>query len=257
MANGYREWKFQLVNKRTKLPINDDTGKYIVMTVDTPVIAPIYSDDVGSAPAFVATNVASTMTDGIGRWFMTADVEKVDITILTASGQAIFIKDLTPNMHRIEVDTEKKYQMLIFPYYNYIPTPFVSASITATASVWGNGLSIPSNTVTKDCFCRTYTLGTTQVLNIGVSGTPSGLLQAVTAASTGYHVCQRGLIASAGTATFYLGNLLCTVTGFMDTPYPIGTVTASTGGLVFNNVTVTTLAAGCGWVYLKYELLPV
>lgn len=257
MAAGYTEYYVQLVNKRTKAPIDDDTGKYIVMTADSAVLATIYSDAQGTAPAFVATNVASTISNGIIRFWTASSVESVDITILTAAGQAIFVSALTPSQHRVEVDTEESEQLLIFPYYNYIPLPYVSASITATASIWGNGLSIPSNTITKDCWVRTETLGTTQVLNIGVSGTPSGLLQAVTAAATGYHVCQRGLIASAGTATFYLGNLLCTVTAFMDTPYPLGTATASTGALVFNTVTVTTLAAGTGWVYLKYDLLPV
>lgn len=257
MGSSYTEYFVQLVDKRTKLAIDDDTGKYIVMTADSAVLATIYSDNQGTAPAYVATNVAGTITNGQIRFFTAASVTSVDLTLLTATGQAVFVSGLTPSQHRIEIDTEKTEQLLIFPYYNYIPTPYVSASLTATASIWGNGLSIPSNSITKDCWVRTETLGTTQVLNIGVSGTPSGLLQAVTAAATGYHVCQRGLIATAGTAAFYLGNLLCTVTGFMDTPYPIGTSTASTGALVFNTVTVTTLAAATGWVYLKYELLPV
>jgi hypothetical protein len=253
MAIAYTEYYVQLINKRTKMPINDDTGKFIVMTASSPVLATIYSDNKGTVPSLGVTSVANTMTDGIIQFWTATSVTSVDLTIQTAAGQAIFVSGLTPSQHRVEVDTQKTEQLLIFPYYNYIPTPYTSASITATASAWGNGLSIPANSITKDCFARTFTLGTSQVLNIGISGTPSGLLQAVTAAATGYHVCQRGLIASAGTATFYLGNLLCTITAFMDTPFANAAATA----LVFNTVTSTTLAAACGWVYLRYELLPV
>ena len=252
MANGYREWKFQLVNKRTKLPVNDDTGKYIVMTVDTPVLAPIYTDDTGTAPAFVATNVASTMTDGVGRWFMTSDVEEVDITIVTAAGQAIFVKDLTPDMHRVEVDTESLSQILVLPYYNYIPTPFVSASVTATASIWSQGIAIPAKTLVKDCWCKVVTTGTAAVRSFGVSATASGLLGVVTGDVTGYKIPKEPYVLSA-TATFTKGMLLlgADTTCLVRTPYLVSAATTP----VFFNLTVTTMAADTGYVYISYDRL--
>ena len=249
----YTEYQFQLYNKRTKMPINDDMGKFIVMTVDTPTLATIYSDDQGSAPALVATNVTSSITDGKGRFFTAQSVESVDLTILTGNGQAIFVKGFTPSQHRIEVDVETRAQVLILPYYNYIPTPFVSASVTATGSAWGPGLSLPANTITKDCWCRTATLGTAQTLNIGVSGTPSGLIQGVTAAVTGYHYPLTPEV-TGGTATFTRGTLLmASLTNLNRTNY----VAAAATGLVFYNTTATTLAAAAGWIYISYDILPV
>lgn len=253
MSASYTEYYVQLINARTKSPVDDDTGKYIVMTAGSPVLATIYSDDTGTAPAFVATNVASTMTNGVIRFWTASSVTSVDVSILTATGQAVFVSGLTPSQHRVEIDTEKVEQMLIVPTYNYIPTPFVSASITATASIWGLGISLPAKAVVKDCFARTSTLGTTQVLNFGVSATPSGLLQGVTAAVTGYHIPVNGLIATGGTATFYIGTLLATATAILRNNYAAGAAT----GLVFNTVTVTTLAAATGWIYISYDLTPV
>lgn len=253
----YTEYYFQLWNKRTQRPINDDTGKYIVMTVDTPTLATIYSDSQGTAPAFVATNVASTLTDGVGRFWTAQSVESVDVSILTAGGQAIFIKGMTPSEHRIEVDVEKRDQKLIFPYYNYIPTPYVSASVTATGSAWSPGFSLPANSYVRDAWIRTYTLGTTSTINFGVSGTPSGLVQGVTAAVTGVHYpLPMDSTLTGGTATFTRGTLLVP-TSTNVSPYPKWYVTPGATGLVFYDNTSTVLAAGCGWVYICYDKMPV
>lgn len=253
MASSYTEYFVQLVNKRTKQAIDDDSGKYIVMTVDVPTLATIYSDNQGTAPAYVATNVAGTITNGQIRFYTATSVTSVDLSILTADGQAVFVKGLTPSQHRVEVDVENTDQLLIFPYYNYIPTPYVSASITATGSAWSPGLAIPANAIVKDCWARTSTLGTTSTINIGVSGTPSGLLAGVTAAVTGIHYPLTPEV-TGGTATFARGTLLmATLTNLNLTNY----VAAAATSLVFYNNTVTVLAAEKGWVYLSYELLPV
>ena len=134
MGSSFTEYQAQLINKRTQKPIDDDTGTYIVMTASSAVLATIYSDDQGTAPAFTYANVASTMTNGEIRFWTSNSVTSVDITIMTAAGQAVFVSGLTPSQHRIEVDTESREQMLILPYYNYIPTPFTSASLTCYSS---------------------------------------------------------------------------------------------------------------------------
>ncbi len=251
MSAVYTEYYVQLVNKRTKATIDDDTGKFIVLTAGSAVLQTIYSDENGAVPAFVYSNVTSTMTDGVIRFFTALSVTSVDLSILTAGGQAIFVKSLTPSQHRVEVDTEQPDQILVLPVYNYIPTPFTSASITATASVWGQGMSLPAGILVKDVYSNIETLGTGALVNIGISGTPSGLQQQITGSVTGVHI-PISLVATAATATFYFGSLLATTTQFVPLPYFVPAVT----GLVFNNVTVTTLAAMTGWVYIRYDLLP-
>lgn len=253
MGSSYTEYYVQLINARTKSTIDDDTGKYIVMTAGTPALATIYSDDQGTAPAYGATNVAGTITNGVIRFFTASSVTSVDLTILTGAGQAVFVEGLTPSQHRVEVNLEKLEQLLIYPYYNYIPTPYVSASITATGSAWGVGLALPANSITKDCWCRTSTLGTAQTINIGISGTPSGLLQGVTAAVTGYHYPLTPEV-TGGTATFNRGTLLMATLTNLNRTNLVGAAVTS---LVFFNTTATTLAAANGWVYISYDILPV
>lgn len=254
MGAKYTEYFVQLVNARTKQPINDDTGIYCVLTAGSPVLATIYSDETGTAPAFTAANVTSTMTDGKIRFFTASSVTSVDLSIVTANGQAVFVSSLTPSQHRVEIDTEKIRQMMVVPYYNYIPTPYTSASITATASVWGNGFSIPANSVVHDCWLRSSTLGTTALQNVGVSGTPTGLLVGATCSVTGFFVPEE--LAVSVTLVLSRGALLL-ATGvtseFMRRSIGYTAATA----IVFGNATVTTLAAHSGWIYITYDKVPV
>jgi len=199
----------------------------------------------------VETNVANTMTDGICRFWVPVATTTVDLSILTAAGQAIFVEGLTTSQHRVEVDTENRDQVLVMPLYNYIPTPFTSASITLTASIWSQGMALPAGCLVKDVYTNIQTLGTAALVNLGISGTPSGLQQQITGSVTGVHV-PISLVATAATATFYFGSLLATTTQFVPLPYFVPAVTS----LVFGNVTVTTLAAMTGWIYIRYDLLP-
>lgn len=251
MAAKYTEYYVQLINARTKSAIDDDTGQFIVMTAGSAVLATIYSDDNGTAPAFVCTNVTSTMTDGVIRFWTDSSVTSVDVSILTAEGQAVFIEGLTSSQHRVEVDIEGINQVLVLPLYTYIPTPFTSASITTTASIWSQGMALPAGSLVKDVYSNIETLGTGALVNIGISGTPSGLQQQITGSVTGVHI-PISLVATGATATFYFGSLLATTTQFVPLPYFVPAVTS----LVFNNVTVTTLAAMTGWIYIRYDLLP-
>lgn len=254
MASNYTEYYVQLVNARTKQWINDDTGVYCVLTAGTAVIQTIYNDDNGTAPAFTAAaGVVKTMTDGVIRFWTASTVATVDLSIVTAAGQAIFVSGLTPSQHRIEIDPEKIRQIMIVPYYNYMPTPFVSASLTATASAWGNGFSIPNNAMVHDVFLRTSVLGTTSSLNVGISGTASALIIAATTAVTGYHFVPETDLSV--TITFSRGALLnaMTTNSIARTAWLNTAATA----IVFKDTTATVLAAGSGWIYVIYDILPV
>jgi hypothetical protein len=255
MSAMYTEYYVQLVNARTKKWINDDTGKFIVMTVDVPTLATIYADDKGTmfTGFTAASGVSVTMTDGVIRFWTTSDVTSVDVSVITSNGEAIFIKSLTPSQHVVYVDRERSEQTMILPYYNFIPTPYTSASITATGSAWGIGVAIPANSTVKDCFVRVSTLGTGALVNVGISGTPSGLLQMATADATGHKYPLQPELTSA-TATFARGALLmASTTGITRIKY----VAAAATNIVFFNYTATTLAAHKGWIYITYDKFPV
>jgi len=256
MASAFQEYHVQLINKRTGSPIDDDAGKFIVMQASASTLQTVYTDDQGTAPSFVYNNVTQTMTNGEVRFWTASGTQSVDLSILTENGQALFIEGLTPSQHRIEVDTEKYEQTLIMPFYNYIPTPFVSASVTiyssaGLGSIWSQGMALPAGSLLKECYARVETLGTGALNNFGVSGTPSGLLQQVTGSVTGLKWAS-GLIATANTVTFAFGTLLATATSILHRSIFL---TAATN-LVFGQVTGTVLAAETGYVYVQYDLLP-
>lgn len=256
MASNYTEYFVQLINKRTQRPIDDDTGKYIVLTAGSSVLQTCYTDDNGTAPSYVYTSVSQTITNGVIRFWTPSSVTSVDITFLTAAGQAGFIEGLTPSQHRYEVDVEKYEQTLILPFYNYIPTPFVSASVTiyssaGLGSIWSQGMAIPAGSLVKNCYARVETLGTGSLVNFGISAHPSGLLQQVTGSVTGLKWAS-ALVATAGTATFSKGNLL--YNSLFIVPSELFVTVAST--IVFGQVTGTVLAANTGYVYIQYDLLP-
>lgn len=256
MASQYTEYYVQLINKRTGAPIDDDTGTYIVLTAGSAVLQTCYTDDTGSAPAYVYTSVSQTMTNGVIKFYTASSVTSVDITFRTAAGQAGFIEGLTPSQHRYEVDTEEHTQTLVLPFYNYIPTPFTSASVTiyssaGLGSIWSQGMALPAGALVKACYARVETLGTGSLVNFGVSGTPSGLLQQVTGSVTGLK-WPPGLLATAGTVTFAFGTLLATTTNIMYRPIFLTGAT----NIVFGQVTGTVLAANAGYVYIQYDLLP-
>lgn len=256
MASAFQEYHLQLVNKRTQLPIDDDTGKYIVTQASSSLLQTVYTDDQGTTPDFVYNNITQTMTNGEVRFWTASGTQTVDLCILTAAGQALYIEGLTTSQHRIEVDTEKYEQTLILPFYNYIPTPFVSASVTiyssaGLGSIWSQGMALPAGSLLKECFARVETLGTGALNNFGVSGTPSGLIQQVTGSVTGLKWAS-GLLATANTVTFAYGTLLATATHILKRSIFI---TAATN-IVFGQVTGTVLAALTGYVYVQYDLLP-
>lgn len=256
MSASFTEYFVQLINGRTKAAINDDTGKYIVMQAGTATLQTVYTNDNGTTPDFVYNNVTQTMTDGKIQFWTPSSVVSVDLSVLTAEGQALFVEGLTPSQHRIEVDTEKYEQTLVLPYYNYIPTPFVSASVTiyssaSLGSIWSQGMAIPAGSLVKTCYARVETLGTASLVDIGVSGDADGLLQQVTGSVTGLKWAS-GLLATGGTVTFGWGTKFCSVTHAYMRPF----FTTVATNIVFGQTTGTVLAAEIGYVYIQYDLLP-
>jgi len=135
--NQYREYYLQLINSRTMSPIDDDTGVYNVYTVSTPTEATIYSDTNGTSQAN-----PGTISNGIIRFYTASSVLSVDVSILTASGHAIFVEALTPSQHRILVNPDEwKNQKLVIG----MTLPGTSATLVDT------GFDLPD---CRACSCR-------------------------------------------------------------------------------------------------------
>lgn len=248
MSATFTEYYVQLINYRTKKPIDDDTGKYAVMVVDTPAPEVIYSDDKGTPSILAVTGIAQTMTDGIMQFWTISSVTSVDLTIVTANGESVFVKGLTPDQHRVEVNEETIDQLMVVPFNTTV------SGVTATGSIVSNGFSVPGPSLVHDCYLRTSTLGTTALLDVGLSGDPNGYLVGCTCSVTGFQYPEELLVSV--TAVLSRG-LLLQATGVTSGFMRRSAIYTTATGIVYQNACVTTLAAMNGWIYIKYEKLPV
>lgn len=249
MASNYVEWYVQLVNARTKRPVDDDTGLYSVLTAGTGTPATIYSDDRGTAVTFTAATLARTITNGVIQFWTDSSVTSVDLCVVSASGHSVFVSGLTTSQHRVDIDVESIRQTMIVPF-----CLTAAGNLTATGSVWANGYSVPANTLVHDVFIKTSTLGTTAIMNVGVSGTPSGYLVAGVVSATGYSYPEELLVSV--TATLSRGALLL-ATGVTSEFMRRSAINSAATALVYNNTTSTTLVGAAGWIYVIYDKFPV
>jgi hypothetical protein len=183
MASAYQEYHVQLINKRTGSPIDDDTGVCNVLTAGDPAEITIYSDDQGTS----ASNPL-TITDGEISFFTASGTQTVDITGMTADGIPFFIESLTPSQHRLEIDTEQYTGMqLIIPF-----------NINASTSLFDTGFDFTAKHIIKDVKVRVTTAGgsvTANILQIGISGTPTILCGTCQVSVTGFLQHVPGLTA--------------------------------------------------------------
>ncbi len=250
MSSGFTEYHVQLIDARKQQDINDDTGKFIVMTVDTAVPATIYSDDQGTVITYTAATCSNTMTDGEIQFWTVSSVASVDVTVHTANGEAVFIKGLTPSQHRVEVNQEQMRQLSITPFYATI------AGVTATGSVWSSGMKVGyGGAIVRDVFMRNSVLGTLALFQCGVSGEVSGFMVGATGSVTGFQV-PFDADASVTLVRTYGSLFLSNATNMFMHP-SAGTPLATATGIVFNNQTVTTTLNAGGWIYITYDNLPV
>jgi len=254
----YTEFYVQLINKRTKRPIDDDTGLCNVLTASTATEATIYSDENGTS----ASNPL-TMTDGIIRFFTAVSVTTVDLSILTASGHAVFIEALTPSQHRVDIDTDcLTDQRLIIPF----------CSLTASnTGVIDTGFDLIAGMQIKDIYAHITTAGTGGLFSVGVSAdlsaTSAKFLLSANGSATGWKVYDFPVTTSNSGGTLVSGvqirgPLLCALGSGVNTAAEGGQgwfvkkkyqVTAVTSLVMFSN---TTAAESYGYLYVVYDLLP-
>lgn len=248
-SSQYTEYMVQLINKRTKAPIDDDTGVCNVLTASTPAEATIYSDDTGTS----ASNPL-TITNGIIRFFTASSVTSVDLTGLTASGHPFFLAALTSSQHRLEIDVDQINDLcLVLPF-----------TIAASAvSAYSSGFALNALHVIKDIKVKVTTAGgTSNILNVGHSASLSGLFNAVLSATGLKQKEQFGGLACANPVA---ATVCLTVKGWFGVSM-LYSATDNTNVLPYFGGAVTTIcfkeanqtgATGAGYVYMILDKLVV
>ena len=255
MGASYTEYMLQLVNKRTGMPIDDDTGVANVLTVNSPAEVTIYADDMGTA----ASNPL-TISNGVIRFFTAASVTSVDVSILTAAGQAVFVEGLTPSQHRVDVDTENRSQLLVVPFL-----------FLAAGTVVDTGFDFPAK-CRIDPFklgLRVTTVDASETIDVGLlateaGGDEDGFIVAASLANAGYINLIPQITGGTNidyVGTNYVGALLATSIAGADAVATVGGwspicnyVTDGTAKSLTYTPSSSDTAAG--YILVGYDLLP-
>lgn len=261
MASNYTEWYFQLYNRRTGRPIDDDTGLYEVLTASDPSRLTAYSDANGTS-----LTQPGTMTNGVVRFFLDSSTTSCDVSILSASGQSYFLEGVTPSQHRVDVDPEKLEYTFVCRWH----------ANTACDAVADSGFDLLAGMRVKEVFLHVpVAIATGCMIDVGISGDTDGFMDNVNAgSSTGWRVADVNLGAVGTDVAFYTtfvsavqergvllakwaGGLTTASTGAAKGFYtPIRYIVTAATSLVWVLKTTNTAGTGKGYIYVTYELLP-
>lgn len=260
------EWTFQLVDDSRNLggskhSIDDDSGKLVVLTEDTPDSPTIYSDAVGATAITETAGMAVlTFTDGRVRFWTASTVTALDLCGITADGRTFALNSVGANQqHMIPVNPLGGYQLLV--------VPFGASDNTETDT----GLDLPSGCIlnAQSVDLRITTVDSTETIDVGIlaseaNGDANGFIAAASVATAG----QVQLVPqiTGGTnidygSTAYIGALLATIIAGADAVATVGGFTSKryrTDGTA-KSISYTGSAGtdtAAGYVYLNFLRLP-
>jgi len=185
-------------------------------------------------------------------------VTSVDLSILTATGFAVFIESATQACGKVLINLEDRNQLLVVPFL------FNDNAVADT------GFDLPAGLLIEEALLRVTTADADETIEFGFdnateSGDLDGLIDAASLASTGY-VELAGQITGGSNidylGTEYRGALLCT---HIDGADAVATVGGSTVKKYITDGTIKSLVYTCsagsdtarGYFIVKYEVLPV
>lgn len=235
------EWSIELYQRQSSgvdTPIDDDTGVANILVADDPSEVTIYSDVNGTS----GSN-PMTFTDGRIRFFTANTQTSIDLTGLTARGNAFFVQGLTPSNHRVLVDQNVMNQTLVIPYQ----------VVGASEAVVDTGFDVLANMLVKDAWPHVTTVGTGAALNVGTSTATTGFLNGVSVATTGYVVTalEEALVSTSS----LIGSLLANATGPYVRKLHKRANATSGANIVYSNTTSSS-TAGEGYLYINYIRVP-
>ena len=185
----FKQWFFQLKDERKDAPIDDDTGVVNVLTAGSPVEVTI-TDRFGTA-----LSNPLTFSNGKVTFYTAKTVTSVDLSVLTANGDAQFLKGVTASEHRIDIDSEQRKQILVIPF------------AASDNTVVDTGFDLPAGMLVTDAYIKVVTTDSTETLDFGFKnavegGDLDGLLVGVSVGTAG-HVTPYGTVTN-GTNIDYL-----------------------------------------------------
>jgi hypothetical protein len=238
MASNYLEYQVNTLDMRLNRPIADSTGKFTVLTAGTSTIATCYSDGNGTA-----LTLPGTLNNGVARFFLDASVATFDIIVLSATGQARYIRGLSQSNQHVRIDPEVIAQRLYLPF-----------TTSLSGVVYPTGFSLSQSMLVKDCKMRVNVADGTAIVDVGVSTGAAKFLLGCSIATTGY----RGSLDESVSAVAILGSALAlTATNANVRKYYISPDATTGLPIVFQNSTASggTAAPGQGFIILEYDRL--
>lgn len=273
MAKLQREYFLQLVNTRTKRPIDDDAGGYQVYDLNSPVRTAI-TDAAGATITQDITNTTAkahqskAMTNGQIHFFTALTVTQVDISVLTEGGRAYFLKAVSPSQHRVDVDPEQMDYTLCVAFND-------NASLSTIRPL---GFRLKKGMLLKDIYIKVITgfvSSTATSLNnydFGRSGDTNAFLDLVDVNTTGY---KRAFLSASSTgkvkatqiygaelAEFFTAGTGATNAGWLFRKPHLVLVSDASNNLNYrrrgtlSSTSTWTAATGKGYVYYQYQIFP-
>lgn len=257
------EWVLNLVDvsKNAGLVngIDDDSGKVIVMTEDTPDSPTIYTDAQGTTLTETAGVAVLTFTNGVVRFWTAASVTALDMSGITADGRTFCVNSITPSQHMIAINPLNTFQLLVIP--------FGASDNTETDT----GINLPSNCLITpyDIKLRVTTADVGETLNVGIlasesGGDADGFIVAGDVGTTGWRELLPQITGGTNidyVGTNYIGALLCTSIAGADA---VATVGGFTPEVYRTDGTATSISytgsagsdTAAGYIYLSFRKLP-
>ena len=270
IAANRREWHLQLVNTRTKKPIDDDSGSFQVYTAGAAARATIYDiANTALTQEVVGTSfVSRTMTNGKLHFLTDQSVSAVDISILTAGGRSYFLKGLNASNQRVDVDPDKQEYVLVAAFND-------KASCTTVRPL---GFQLRKGMLIHDVRLKITAAfaGAAAASNrysVGRSGAALGFLNNITMSAVGFKaadpsVSTTGVViasrygadlakfhaSSTGGVDFYVRKAYMAATAVVSNNLVVKRQTAATLTHSFTNSGVS--GGGRAYIYYLYTLLP-
>ncbi len=262
MGVSLTEYYMQIFDPRTGLTLDDDTGRFTVMTINTATRPTIYSDRFAGT---TITNSIGTLTDGVIQFWIAASVTSVDITITTALGQSRFVRGLTPSEHKLSIDQEQRHQTMIIPFNGE----------AAAAAPFDSLHALVIGALIKDCRVNVITLTASETLDVGITAAaPNDFLEGVDVSAVGMATASPEAIYETGSIESFVqritryGDLLLNVDAVSDKGVVGANIAADFGSnpekgshyIVTTSETLSyeqqTTNTADGYIILDYLLLP-
>jgi hypothetical protein len=251
-VSNYKEWFIKLKDMRNQRPIDDDTGVANILSAGTP-------DEVSITDRFgVALANPLAFANGELRFYTAKSVTTVDVSLLTATGYAVYATGMSSDEHSIFICRENRDQLLVIPFL-----------FNAGGTEVDTGFDLPANCLVTDAYVRVTTIDATETVDVGIlsgeaGGDLDGFLDLVDLGTAG-HVNTYPVVTNGGTIDYHATNgsiygvflsqliagadAVATVGGFQRRYYRTDGVAKSI------SYTPTTSDTAKGFIYIRFSNL--